>query len=142
MATDDAVRWNRRYQSAPAGWFANPRSFLVEHLDLLPKRGLALDLAMGPGQNAAILVDRGLEVIGVDVSSSAVQLAKARSPRIMAAIVDLNHFYLPSHHFDVVLNFYYLQRSMFPEFARILKPGGFLVFETLTRTNASAATGS
>jgi tellurite methyltransferase len=132
MPIEDAIRWNKRYDAAPSDWFASPRSFLVESLDLLPRQGLALDLAMGLGQNASLLVEHGLRVIGLDVSMSAVKGARSRTPKIMAAVVDLTNFYLPSYHFDVVLNFYYLQRSMFPVFSRILKPGGWLVFETLT----------
>ncbi len=30
------------------------------------------------------------------------------------------------------MNFYYLQRDLWPEFKRTLKPGGVLVLETLT----------
>lgn len=132
MPIEDAIRWNKRYDTAPSYWFASPRSFLVENLDLLPRQGLALDLAMGPGQNASLLVSHGLRVIGLDISTSAVKGARFRTPEIMAAVVDLTNFYLPTHHFDVVVNFYYLQRSLFPDFSRILKPGGWLVFETLT----------
>lgn len=132
MTIEDAIRWNQRYDNQPRGWFSNPRSFLVENMRLLPDRGLALDLAMGVGQNAALLIEHGLDVIGVDISSTAVRQAKAKSPRLMAVIADLEHFHLPSARFDVILNFYYLQRRNFSEFARMLKPGGWLVFETLT----------
>ena len=51
----------------------------------------------------------------------------------MAFVADLNHLELPSNHFDVALNFYYLQRDFWCEFARILKPGGILFYETLTQ---------
>lgn len=132
MTIEDAARWNQRYDSQPRGWFSNPRSFLVEHLHLLPQRGLALDLAMGVGQNAALLIEHGLDVIGVDISTSAVRQAKTREPRIMAVVADLERFRFPSARFDVILNFYYLQRRSFTEFAQLLKPGGWLVFETLT----------
>ncbi len=132
MTIEDAARWNQRYDNQPRGWFSNPRSFLVEHLNLLPKQGLALDLAMGVGQNATLLVEHGLEVIGIDISTSAVRQAKAREPRIMAVVADLERFQLPSAQFDVILNFYYLQRKSYLDFARLLKPGGWLIFETLT----------
>ncbi len=105
MTLEDAIRWNQRYDNQPRGWYSNPRSFLVEHLGLLPDRGLALDLAMGGGQNADLLIEHGLEVVGIDISSSAVRQAKARNPRIMAVIADLERIWLPSARFDVILNF-------------------------------------
>jgi len=34
--------------------------------------------------------------------------------------------------FDVILNFYYCQRNLWPRFRSMLKPGGVLIMETLT----------
>ncbi len=132
MPIEDAIRWNERYQNNHDRDLQVPRSFLTEHLHLLPACGLALDLAMGAGKNTEALLERGYRVIGVDISSEAVLRAKRRFPELQAVIADLTRFYLPSRTFDVVLNFYYLQRELWPEFGRILKPGGLLVFETLT----------
>jgi SAM-dependent methyltransferase len=131
MAHNDAERWNKRYQQAGPDAYPDPRSFLVEYSHLLPRRGLALDLAMGAGQNAAYLVERGLEVVGLDISLTALMQARKRCPGIMAAVVDLEHYSVPGTRFDVLLNLYYLQREWFAEFERILKPGGLLVLETL-----------
>ncbi len=131
MPIEDAIRWNERYQNNDDRDLQVPRSFLTEHLHMLPAGGLALDLAMGAGKNTAALLARGYQVVGVDISSEAVRRAKQSFPELMAVIADLTHFCLPAQTFDLVLNFYYLQREMFPEFKRILKPGGMLVYETL-----------
>ncbi|HEY9088578.1 MAG TPA: class I SAM-dependent methyltransferase [Anaerolineaceae bacterium] len=131
MARSDAQRWNQRYQAA-SDWNAKPRSFLVQHAHLLPERGLALDLAMGMGQNAAFLVKRGLQVIGLDISLTAVSAAKQRCPEIMAAVVDLEEYRLSGGQFDLLLDLYFLDRAWFPEFWKLVKPGGLLVIETLT----------
>lgn len=131
MARSDAQRWNQRYQAAD-DWYAQPRSFLVQHAHLLPERGLALDLAMGMGQNAAFLVKRGLQVIGLDISLTAVSAAKQRCPEIMAAVVDLEQYRLSRAQFDLLLDLYYLDRAWFAEFWNLVKPGGLLVMETLT----------
>ena len=88
---------------------------------------------MGVGNNAGELLRRGLDVYGVDISSEAVYFAKAAFPTLKAVIGDMTHFYLPDHYFDGILNFYYLQRNLWPEFKRILKPGGYLIIETLTQ---------
>ena len=131
MAQSDAIRWNKRYQEARGDWHQAARPFLVENARLLPEHGLALDLAMGMGQNSQFLLERGLEVIGVDISIIAARLASQRCPRLMAAVADLEHYRFPPAAFDVILNLYFLERNWFYEYSRLLKPGGVLVFETL-----------
>jgi tellurite methyltransferase len=133
MPIEDASRWNIRYKEATKNWHPSARSFLLQNIDMLPKTGRALDIAMGPGSNAGELLRRGLDVYGVDISSEAVYLAKAEFPGLKAVIGDMTRFYLPDHYFDLILNFYYLQRDLWPEFQRILKPGGWIVIETLTQ---------
>ncbi|MDR3574933.1 MAG: methyltransferase domain-containing protein [Anaerolineaceae bacterium] len=133
MPTEDAIRWNSRYKEAPKKWHSSPRSFLVENINLFPTTGRALDIAMGPGSNAGELLRHGLDVYGVDISSEAVYSAKESYPNLKAVIGDMTRFYIPDHYFDVILNFYYLQRNLWPEFRRILKPHGIVVIETLTQ---------
>jgi len=49
---------------------------------------------------------------------------------IEALVADLEHYPLPIEEYDLILNFYYLQRSLAPQIVAALKPGGVLVFET------------
>jgi tellurite methyltransferase len=134
MAVEDAQRWDQRYaQDERFRTFTQPRQFLIEQAGWLPERGLALDIAMGLGGNAAFLLERGLRVLGLDISWVALQQAKAKLPALMAVQADLTRFSLPSQVFDVILNFYYLQRSLWPEYRRCLRPGGLLMIETLTQ---------
>jgi tellurite methyltransferase len=132
MPRQDAERWNKRYAKAISRDYQTPRSFLVDHLHMLPNAGVALDIAMGAGKNVQPLLEKGIDVIGVDLSSAAVFQARSHFPMIKAVIADLTQFSFPSNHFDLILNFYYLQRQLWPEFRRMLKPGGLLFFETLT----------
>ena len=132
MPREDAIRWNKRYSASAEGWFEKPRSFLIENQDLLPKSGWVLDLAMGPGVNADYLVRRGMNVLGIDISDVAVHLALQRNPKIHGIVADLSQFPLPDRKFDMVMNFYYLQRDIWPFFKQLLKPGGLLIIETLT----------
>jgi SAM-dependent methyltransferase len=134
MALSDAERWNARYQEDVRFLsYLQPRRFLVENAHWLPKQGVALDIAMGMGGNAAFLIERGLRVVGIDISSVAVCQAKRRLPGLMAVIADLTHIYLPEARFDVILNFFYLQRELWADYRRALRPGGLLVLETLTK---------
>jgi tellurite methyltransferase len=132
MPIADADRWNLRYQTEFDNASDLPRSLLVDHADLIPSRGLALDIAMGLGANAGFLLQCGLRVVGVDISNIAVSRAKKEFPALMAVVADLERFFIPPDRFDVILNFLYLQRDLWPDVIRGLKLGGLLFIECLT----------
>ncbi|MGE5224291.1 MAG: class I SAM-dependent methyltransferase [Omnitrophica WOR_2 bacterium] len=132
MPARDASRWNLRYQQERHRTFEDPRPFLVEHASLLPREGLALDVAMGLGGNSGFLLQKGLRVVGIDISETAIRIAKAHLPGLMAFVADLTEYSLPRLNFDVILNFFYLQRDSWPVYLRIMKPGGLLIVQTLT----------
>ncbi len=89
MSTEDQVRWDRRYlesrptDAARADTDATdasvvglePPAGFASVIDLLPESGTALDVACGAGGGAVWLAQRGLVVIGVDVSPVAIGLA-------------------------------------------------------------------
>jgi hypothetical protein len=129
MSSADAIKWNERYRSEQ---FFGLLDFLIEQATHLPVDGIALDIATGLGGNAGFLIERGLRVVGVDVSEVGVRRAKDRWPPLMAAVIDLARYRWPSCTFDVILNFYYCQRDLWPTFRSLLKPGGVLIFESLT----------
>lgn len=134
MPLQDAERWNTRYCTEQRyESFENPRSLLVTHAHLLPTRGLAFDAAMGLGGNAGFLIARGLQVVGVDISWVAVRKAKLRLPALMAVLADLTEFYLPKSTFDLIVNFFFLQRDFWIAYKQALKPGGLLIIETMTQ---------
>jgi SAM-dependent methyltransferase len=54
---------------------------------------------------------------------------------------DLEKFTLPENAFDVVLCIHYLQRSLYSQIQRVLRPRGILVFETYTRAQLEFAGG-
>jgi tellurite methyltransferase len=133
MPIQDAKRWDARYEeNSRYSNFEKPRPFLVNHVELLPTNGLALDVAMGLGGNAELLLKHGLNVIGVDISGIALKRARQRLPALMAVQADLTQFYFPADAFDVIINFFYLQRDLWSGFIRALRPNGWLIFETLT----------
>ena len=70
-----------------------PASWLVQHADILPREGRALDVACGRGRHAIWLVERGLKTMAVDRSPDAVSTvneeARARQLPLIAEVVDL-----------------------------------------------------
>lgn len=133
--------WNARYLEKGDFWLRKPpREMLLDWTTLLPERGLALDAAAGVGTNGLFLAERGLDVIAMDISEVALRLALKRaqidSLPFGAAVYDLALLQLPAYHFDVILNFCFLERANLQVYRRALKVGGVLFFETLLNTDA------
>ena len=132
----DKTKWDRRYDTDEMIGGAEPSSFLSDNAESLPASGQALDIAAGQGRNSVFLAKRGLNTIALDISTRALEkcisLARASRLQIEAAAVDLTKFIIPPKAFDVIINFNYLQRDLAPAIIEGLKPGGLLVFETMT----------
>ncbi|GAC1564028.1 MAG: methyltransferase domain-containing protein [Herpetosiphon sp.] len=132
MPHPDADHWNNRYRSRLHTEAPRPAQLLLEHEHLLSVAGWALDIPMGLGANAARLVTRGFRVVGIDIATVAVQYVFSRWPDIDVMVADSEDLVLPPHFFDVAINFFYLDRLLWPLYANVLKPGGILLFETYT----------
>ncbi|MGA9769430.1 MAG: methyltransferase domain-containing protein [Blastocatellia bacterium] len=132
----DKTKWDKRYDTTDVIGGSEPSSFLYSNAESLPTSGLALDLAAGQGRNSVFLAKRGLNTIALDISvrglETGIRLARASRLQIEAAAVDLTKFSIPPKTFDVIINFNYLQRDLASAIILGLKPGGLLVFETMT----------
>jgi SAM-dependent methyltransferase len=136
--TDAAKEWDERYRQGQ-GMPEEPSALLVENRALLlalPRKGRALDIAMGSGRNALYLASLGFRVTGVDVSRVAVALCREKADRlglaVEAVVADLEDYRLPLDRYDLIINFHYLQRSLTGPIVQALKRGGVLVFESFT----------
>jgi len=135
MPHPDAARWDERYRQNAEQWLRRPPHLLVRQFaPLLPPHGLALDVAAGTAASGLFLAERGLHVIALDISLTALRLAQQRARQanvpLSLAVMDLSDPWLPDRHFDVILNFYYLSRPLLQRYRQALKPGGLLFFET------------
>ncbi|MCJ7557488.1 MAG: methyltransferase domain-containing protein [Gammaproteobacteria bacterium] len=92
-----------------------------------------LEIGSGPGHVAAMLVQAGASVIGVDFSSKMVEVAKSKFPGITFQQADAEQLPFETASFDaVVANFvvHHLARpeTVFREVNRVLRPGGRFAF--------------
>jgi SAM-dependent methyltransferase len=123
---------------------SDPASWLVQHAELLPRAGRALDVACGRGRHALWLAERGLTTLAVDRSADAIrevnEAARARRLPLRAEVRDLESGVDPFRDdttFDVIVVVHYLHRPLFPGLRDALAPGGLLVYETFTRAQAA-----
>jgi tellurite methyltransferase len=130
MTRHQAQEWDERYRTSGHN-LSRPREFLVESLHHLPQHGWGLDVAMGEGHNANLLAEHGLMVLGVDFSFVALRKAKSKYPQLHIGLINLPEIHFRPGCLDVILNFWFLDRKMFPLYHQFLKPGGYLVLETM-----------
>lgn len=144
--------WDARHREAMQNLHAEPASIVLEWLPLLPS-GPALDVACGTGRHTLLLAAKGQSVTSIDWSGVALDILENRARRAKLSVrqedasalthprargirliqANLEELQLPSASFSMILCLQYLQRSLFPQMARALKPGGVLLFETFTR---------
>jgi SAM-dependent methyltransferase len=138
---DERTSWDRRYREGSHG-SQEPDSFLVSSYSefiepLFPKGGVALDVAGGVGRHAIWLAQHGWRVTLSDISE--VGIAKAREnageleKKIDFEVRDSSSFSAESKQYDLIMVFFYLERTIFPELVKALRPGGLLLYKTYTR---------
>jgi len=133
-------RWNERYARDDLKPFPDaPAEWLVEHRDLLPGGGRALDVACGDGRNALYLAQRGYEVDAIDASDVIIGALRAaaqeRDLAITPRVVDLRREPLPAGPYDVIVTLNFLQRDLFRALQEALAPAGLLFYETLAQAH-------
>ena len=136
----DQKRWDEKFKGKKytLGTEANP--FLKRYLHLLPQ-GRTLDIAAGEGKNAVFLAQHGFDVEVVDISrmglNKARRLAKAKGVRIKTYLADLDHFPIEKGRYDLIADFYFLDRRLIPRIKRGLRKGGRVIFETYLTEHSS-----
>jgi tellurite methyltransferase len=121
--------WDLHYSDA-ARLDPFPSPLLVEIADKLTP-GRALDLACGAGRNTLYLARLGWQVTAVDASKTAIALLResAGGLPIDARVADLERreFTIEPHAYDLIGDFHYLQRDLFPDIRKGVRPGGLVV---------------
>jgi ubiquinone/menaquinone biosynthesis C-methylase UbiE len=131
-------------------WLEDPRAYRSwkKRLELLlgssAPKGLILDAGCGPGTSGIILAEMGATVIGVDISSEAVGVAKERARRkavdFSPVLGDLESLGARNQSFDVCFCGWVLHhlpeiRPALSEVTRVLKPGGRILIVEPNESN-------
>jgi SAM-dependent methyltransferase len=113
--------------------------------------GLIVDLGCGTGLWAEQLIQRGFDVLGIDISEAMIQLARRRAPQAAFRVASLFHADIPpckavtslgeciSYLFDTGHDY----RALKPLFRRIytqLAPGGVFIFDVMEPGELGRAT--
>lgn len=144
MTAEDADRWDARYADHPLAEPSRPDALTDELADQIATTGRALDVACGAGGPSLWLAARGLDVIALDVSDTAVQLVTAAADRaesgerIDARVVDLDQGLAASLGvFDVIVCQRFRATHLYPDFVDRLRLDGIAIVTVLSRTGTA-----
>ncbi|HKN32046.1 MAG TPA: class I SAM-dependent methyltransferase [Terriglobales bacterium] len=138
---NERTSWNQRYRERSHSSL-QPDPFLVDGYQefiapLFPAGGIALDIAGGVGRHAIWLAQRNWKVDSLDISEVGIAQAKQNAgmcaANIQFLVEDVKKYSFPRSHYDLVLVFFYLERTIFLKLFRTLRPGGLLLYKTYTR---------
>jgi SAM-dependent methyltransferase len=132
-------RWEKRFSVTDYVFGTEPNEFLKAHAHLLPPSGAALAVADGEGRNGVWLAGRGLDVLAVEWSPTALAKAKAlaaqRGVALRTSQADIVRWQWPVAEFDVVVAIFIQfltpeeRHQAFAHMRDALKPGGLLLME-------------
>lgn len=123
--------WDERYRRGEHATVEPSRLLMRAVAQLAP--GRALDVACGAGRHALYLAAHGWRVTAVDASRVGVELmqsrARERGLSIDARVADLegDGFEIEAESYDLISDFYYLQRDLFARLRAGVRTGGTLV---------------
>ena len=98
--------WNKIYDgdSVPA-WGEAPANALEKFCLYIPTGAKILDIGCGAGRNTTALAKQGYTVTGVDLSQSAIDIAKAKESEATFFCLDALNDKLPGNNYDAVFDF-------------------------------------
>lgn len=144
----DSSFWDERYTDDTYLYGTNPNSFLAEHCGLLS--GPVLSLSEGEGRNAVFLASRGLEVLGVDISTVALakakQLARSRGVKVKTALADLATYEPEANRYGSVVSIFAhlpsaIRHRLYPLVEQSLVSNGLVILEAYSENQLSRDTG-
>lgn len=84
------------YQSTAQEYARNvadlaPRDSIDKFLKILPSKSKIIDIGCGSGRDAKVFSERGIEVVGIDLCSNLIEIAKKTAPLAEFHTMDMEH---------------------------------------------------
>jgi SAM-dependent methyltransferase len=140
-ATDDRIRWTGRWTADAIAGDKPPSAWVLARCAELPAGTLLIDVASGAGRHSVPVAATGRSVIAVDFVEAAVAAAvhahRDETPKLAGVVADASALPFRDATLGAILTVNFLDRSLFPHFARLLQPGGHLIVETYTTDHAA-----
>lgn len=118
--------WDQHFGDPAHVHFAPDPLLMEAAANLAP--GRALDLACGPGRHALYLARLGWRVTAVDASTVAIGMLRAQaaglSIDVRLADLERGEFVVAPDSYELICDFLYLQRDLFPQIRAGVHPGG------------------
>ena len=130
------ARWDRT--RSPNGWSLRRGESILESIRMLRlERPKILDVGCGTGWFTGQLSRLG-PTVGMDLSHTAIALAKSQFPDVTFIAGNVFETHLPTAHFDLVVSQEVIahvkdQSALLDRIAETLKPGGYLVITTANK---------
>ncbi len=113
----------------------------------LPDKARVLDAGSGAGRPVSLyLTEKGVDVVGVDISEKMVSLARKNVPKATFKKGNMTQLEFADEIFDGVVSVFalfhvekQLHGKVFREFYRVLRPGGILMLNTGIRESDSVS---
>jgi SAM-dependent methyltransferase len=149
---DDAASfWDGRYADDAYLFGTEPNAFLAREAWRLAPGWHALAVADGEGRNGVWLAERGLSVTSFDISSRAVEKARAlaaqRGVTLDQRVAGIDDFDFAPGAYDAVVAIFIqfappgTREHLFQRMAEALKPGGLLLLQGYRPEQVDYATG-
>jgi ubiquinone/menaquinone biosynthesis C-methylase UbiE len=137
--------WKRAAAHYEDAWSGATRAFCEPLLDAAGVRAgtRLLDVACGPGYVAGAALERGADVLGLDVAEEMIALARSHNAGAEFVVGDAHALPFPDDSFDAVtmsfgIHHVAVPEHVFAEAARVLRPGGTYAFTSWADTSDHA----
>ena len=119
------------------------RKLLDDFATRFNKDSLVCDAGCGPSAHIGrYLFEKGIEVIGVDISEKCIEIAKLYNPDMKFDCADISDLPFDDNSFDGVISYYSIintpkiyMNKLFAEFRRVLKTNGYLLVSVKVGTS-------
>jgi len=133
----DTINWynkNAKKYDTESVQNVKPIEQIDEFIKLIPKDSKVLDAGCGPGRDTKLITDRGVSVMGIDLSTELIKIARKKYPNIKFIVGNFLNLPFPIDHFGGVwahaslIHFETVEDVVkaLKEFYRVLTPGGIL----------------